>query len=151
MRPCGQEKEDLGILLGGSTKGSNFWAAGGIRRMVSSVCMEESRAGLPPSLWFYSEVLQGPDPRPPRSKHRVHQHFTPYSSDSRGTNMGSNSPEIVCSLDMFGPSPGPYTNRHGRKGYEGKGDRRTEPISRQPKYRLPNRTGFGGTGRTGQL
>lgn len=65
--------------------------------------------------------------------------------------MGSNSPEIVCSLDMFGPSPGPYTNRHGGKGYEGKGDKRTEPISRQPKYRLPNRTGLGGTGRTDQL
>lgn len=65
--------------------------------------------------------------------------------------MGSNSPEIVCSLDMFGPSPGPYTNRPGGKGYEGKGDKRTEPISRQAKYRLPNRTGFGGTGRTDQL
>lgn len=36
--------------------------------------------------------------------------------------MGSNSPETVCSLDVFGPSPGPYPNRHGRKGNEGKGD-----------------------------
>lgn len=29
--------------------------------MGSSVYMGESRAGLPPSLWFYSEVLQRPD------------------------------------------------------------------------------------------
>lgn len=61
MRRCGQEKEDLGILLGGSKKGSIFWPAGGIRRMGSSVYMGESRAGLPPSLWFYSEILQRPD------------------------------------------------------------------------------------------
>lgn len=51
-------------------------------------------------------------------------------------------------MDMFGPSPGPYTNRHERKGYEGKGEekKKTEPIFRQPQTRLPNRTGLGELG-----
>lgn len=138
----------------------SYWA--GLRKAQFFGQLEGSEEWDPASTWESLEQdcfphsgstvrsSRGQTP-PTRPKHRVHQHFTPYSSDSRGTNMGSNSPEIVCSLDMFGPSPGPYTNRHGRKGYEGKGDKRTEPISRQPKYRLPNRTGFGGTGRTDQL
>ena len=73
-------------------------------------------------LWLHSEVLKTQIQSSPTA--------TPYSSDSRETTTGSNSPETVCSLDMFGPSPRPHTTRHGRKGYEGKGDRRTEPLLR---------------------
>lgn len=73
------------------------------------------------------------------------------------TNSGSKSLETVCTSKGMGLASllGPHTTNHSRKGYKGKGGKRTELGFGQPGYQgvfiLPNKKGFWGMGHTGQL